>query len=255
MKLYYRQYSSAGHPVAILHGVYGNQANWMPHARQLAEEFAVYSFDARNHGQSPWADSQSLEAMAEDVAETLEALGLKQVYLIGHSMGGKTAMLLAQRRPELVGKLVGVDIAPVNYHKSSDGIVEHLVAMPFADLQNRAQADEWLAEWVPEKGVRDFLLTNLVRDAEGRLSWRINLPVIRRDFGEVTGWPEAAGRYEGPTLFIRGGNSNYLPPKHEATTLAQFPHARIATVANAGHWVHSEQPEQVQRLIREFLKE
>jgi esterase len=255
MKLYYRQYSSAGHPVVILHGVYGNQANWMPHARQLAEQFAVYGFDARNHGQSPWADSQSLDDMVEDVAETLASLGLKQVYLIGHSMGGKTAMLLAQRRPELVGRLVGVDIAPVNYHKSDDGIVQHLIALPLAELQNRAQADEWLAQWVPEKGVRDFLLTNLVRDAEGQLSWRINLPVIRRDFGEVTGWPESAGRYDGPTLFIRGRNSNYLLPKYEATTLAQFPHARIATVANAGHWVHSEQPQDVQRLIREFLLE
>jgi esterase len=255
MQLYYRQYSRAGHPVVILHGVYGNQANWLPHARLLAERFAVYGVDARNHGQSPWAQSQRLEDMMNDVAQTLEALALQQVYLIGHSMGGKTAMLLALRRPDLVGKLVGVDIAPVDYHKSDDGIVQHLLDLPLAELQSRTQADEWLAQWVPEKGVRDFLLTNVVRDAEGWLAWRINLPVIQRDFGEVAGWPQHSEKFEGPTLFIRGRNSNYLLPKYEAETLAQFPHARIATVPNAGHWVHSEQPEQVQRLLQEFLLE
>lgn len=241
--------------MVILHGVYGNQANWMSHAKQLAERFAVYGFDARNHGQSPWADSLRLQDMAADVAETMESMGIGQAYVIGHSMGGKTAMWLAQQRPELVGKLVGVDIAPVDYHKREDGIVRHLMAMPLAELDNRVQADAWLAPHVPEKGVRDFLLTNLVRDEAGKLSWRINLPVIYRDFSEVTGWPDDSGRYEGPTLFIRGGRSDYLLPQHEATTLAQFPHARIATVADAGHWVHSEQPVEVQRLIREFLEE
>jgi esterase len=255
MQLHYRQYSTGGHPLVILHGLYGNQANWMGLARQLAENFAVYGFDARNHGQSPWADSQRLEDMAEDVAQTLQMLGLTQVYLIGHSMGGKTAMLLAERRPDLVSKLVAVDIAPVDYHKRDDGIVQHLRQMPLAELDNRLQADAWLTQWVPEKSVRDFLLTNLVRDEAGNLRWRINLPVLERDFSEVAGWPENSGRFDGPVLFIRGGNSNYLLPKHEAATLAQFPQARIATVPGAGHWVHSEQPQQVLHLMREFLLE
>ena len=255
MKLHYRQFSSEGAPVVILHGVYGNHANWMGHARALADEFAVYAFDARNHGQSPWADSLRVQDMADDVADTITALGLEQVYLIGHSMGGKTAMWLAQQCPELVSKLVGVDIAPVDYHKPVDDVVEHLAEMPLSELEDRQQADEWLAPRITEKFVRDFLLTNLVRDEDGRLSWRINVPVIRRDFGEVTGWPASTGRYEGPTLFIRGGKSNYLLPEHEATTLQQFPNARIETVENAGHWVHSEKPDEVQRLLREFLLE
>src|SRR5690606_3305226 len=220
-------------------GVYGNHANWMGHARQLADTFAVYGFDARNHGQSPWADSLRLADMANDVAETIKALGLEQVYLIGHSMGGKTAMWLAQQRPELVGKLVGVDIAPVDYHKPADDVIPHIAAMPLQEMKTRADADAWLAPRVPEQMVRDFLLTNLVRDEHGNMSWRINVPVIQRDFSEVTGWPGSTGRYDGPTLFIRGGNSNYLLPQHEATTLAQFPNARIETVANAGHWVHA----------------
>lgn len=254
MELYYRQYSHEGPAVVILHGLYGNHANWSTHARELAADFAVYGFDARNHGQSPWADSMSLQDMAGDVADTLEALALGPVALVGHSMGGKTAMLLAKRRPDLVRRLAVVDIAPVDYGKTSDEVLPALLALPLADMKSRAEADAWLAERVPEKGVRDFLLTNLQRGEAG-FSWRINLPVIARAFAAVAGWPGDAGIYEGPALFIRGELSNYLLTHHEADTLRQFPSAEIVTVAGAGHWVHSEKPAEVQRLLRAFLSE
>ncbi|HWK52823.1 MAG TPA: alpha/beta fold hydrolase [Hyphomicrobiales bacterium] len=253
MELYYRQYSSGGPPLVILHGLYGNHANWSAHARQLADDFAVYGFDARNHGQSPWADSMTLQDMADDVAQTLRALDLGPVAVVGHSMGGKTAMLLAQQQPALVRRLAVVDIAPVDYRKTRDDVLPALLELPLAQMANRAEADAWLATRVPEKGVRDFLLTNLQRDAEGGFSWRINLPVIARAFPEVAGWPDDSGVYEGPALFIRGEQSNYLLARDEAATRAQFPRAEIVTVKGAGHWVHSEKPAEVQQLLRDFL--
>src|SRR5690606_27501011 len=184
MLLHYRQYSEAGELLVILHGLYGNQGNWSLHARQLAERYAVYAFDARNHGQSPWADSMTLPEMAADVADTLRALGLERVHLVGHSLGGKTAMQLALQQPALVASLVVVDIAPVDYQKTRDGVLDALLALDTDKLESRAEADAQLAVDIPEKGVRDFLLTNLQRDPGGGFRWRINLPVIARQFRE-----------------------------------------------------------------------
>ena len=253
MQLYYRQYSEAGPPLVILHGLYGNQGNWAAHARQLADTYAVYAFDARNHGQSEWADSMSLVDMVGDVVETLAALGLTRVDLIGHSMGGKTAMLLALLHPQLVRHLVVVDIAPVDYHKPIDGVLEAMLSLPLEEIGSRPEADQRLAALIPEKGVRDFLLTNLVRSGEDGFRWRINLPVISQYFSAITGWQAPDQAFAGPSLFIRGELSDYVLPEYQPLTLQQFPKAEFTTVAGAGHWVHSEKPEVVQALIREFL--
>ena len=253
MKLHYKQYSAEGAPLVILHGLYGNGGNWAVHARQLADQFAVYTFDARNHGQSPHASSMLLPEMADDVAETMQELGLETVHLVGHSMGGKTAMLLALQKPALVKSLVVVDIAPVAYHRHDDEVLDALRALDVEKLESRAQADEKLAELISTKAIRDFLLTNLQRDAEGKFSWRINLPVIARSFAQLTGWPETKTVYEGPALFIQGSESRYILPAYQQQTLEQFPHAVLKIVAGAGHWVHSEKPEAVQKLIRNFL--
>ncbi len=253
MKLFCKQYSAEGPPLVILHGLYGNQGNWSTHARHLAQHHAVYAFDARNHGQSPRADSMRLEEMAADVAETMDALALDSAHLLGHSMGGKTAMLLALQQPQRVASLVVVDIAPVAYAKGSDSTLAALVALDVAGLNSRAEADAKLAERITSKAVRDFLLANLQRSAEGAFQWRINLPVIQQYFNDVTGWPEHKQVYDGPTLFIRGEQSDYILPEHHDTMRRQFPHGTLKTVANAGHWVHSEKPEAVQRLVENFL--
>jgi len=253
MQLYHRQYSDAGPPLVIMHGLYGNQGNWAGHARQLADTFSVYALDARNHGQSAWAGSMSLQEMAEDVVETLGALGLTRVDLLGHSMGGKTAMLLALLHPALVRRLVVVDIAPVDYHKASDGVLQAMLDMPVADIGSRTEAEQWLSRSVPEKGVRDFLLTNLVRGETTAFRWRINLPSIKAGFTAVTGWHNTDLVFAGSTLLLRGELSPYILPEHRAAILQQFPNAQLETVAGAGHWVHSEKPEAVQRLIRNFL--
>jgi esterase len=253
MLLHYKQYSGQGAPLVILHGLYGNQGNWSLHARQLAGQYAVYAFDARNHGQSAHTDSMLLSEMAADVADTMRALGLDQAHLLGHSMGGKTAMLLALQQPQRVRSLTVVDIAPVDYHKPRDAVLSAMLGLDLAALQDRADADQQLALSIPEQAVRDFLLANLQRRAGGGFQWRLNLEVIARHFSEVTGWASSAAVYEGPVLFIRGERSDYILPEHQQETLRQFPNATLKTVSGAGHWVHAEKPEAVQRLIRNFL--
>ncbi len=253
MKLHCKQYSASGAPLLILHGLYGNQGNWSAHARQLAEHYAVYACDARNHGQSPWADSMLLEELAADVAETMSGLGLDSAHLLGHSMGGKTAMLLALRQAERVRSLAVVDIAPGAYAKSNDAVLHALVAVDLTGLRSRADADRQLAERIDSKAMREFLLANLQRSPEGVFQWRINLPVIQRYFDTLTGWPATEQSYDGPTLFIRGERSDYILPEHHASMSRFFPRATLKTVANAGHWVHAEKVEAVQRLVCNFF--
>jgi esterase len=257
--LHSRTYGSAaeqGKPVLlVLHGLYGQQGNWATHARALAEDFVVHALDARNHGQSPHADSMTLEEMAQDVSDTMDALGVQRAHVLGHSMGGKTAMLLALRQQQRVQSLLVVDIAPVAYARGDVEVLQALVDLDLATLDSRSSADARLAASIGSAAVRDFLLTNLVKEGDGGFRWRINLPVLARSFGEIIGWPQVTGSYDGPVLFIKGANSNYILPEHQAATLALFPRARLKTVQGAGHWVHSEKADAFRKLARDFLVE
>lgn len=255
MQLFYKHHPGPGPTLLILHGLYGNQGNWAPQARQLAQDFNVYALDLRNHGQSPWGDSMAFADMAADVADTMTALGLQEAHLIGHSMGGKTAMWLALTQPDLVRSLCVVDIAPVPYPAAGTGIIRALNALDLSQLTSRADADTALAASIPQKFVRDFLLTNLQRSDEGgwRWRWRFNLPVLTAAFRELTSWPAEPRRYGGPALFIKGELSDYILPQHAAAIQAQFPHSRLETIGGTGHWVHSEKPEAVLQLMRDFL--
>lgn len=254
MILYCKQYSAGGEPLVILHGLYGNHGNWAMHARQLAQTHAVYALDARNHGRSPWADSMRLRDMAADVAETMDSLGLASAHLLGHSMGGKTAMLLALEQGARVRSLIVVDIAPVAYARGTDKVLAALQMIDPSQVHSRDDADALLAAHIDSKAVRDFLLMNLQRGAGGGFKWRINLPVIARDFDELTGWPRVEQSYPGPTMFIDGATSDYIRPEHHAEIRRLFPNCIMRTVANAGHWVHSEKPEAVQELVASFLE-
>lgn len=241
--------------LVVLHGLYGQQGNWATHARTLAGDFTVYALDARNHGQSAHADSMRLDEMAQDVSDTLDALGLQRVHLLGHSMGGKIAMLLALQQPQRVLSLLVVDIAPVAYARGDVQVVQGLVALDLSAVRSRGDADRQLAQYVHSAAVRDFLLTNLVKEGDGSFHWRFNLPVLARSFGEIIGWPALQARYEGPVLFIKGANSDYILPEHQAAVLALFPRARLKTVQGAGHWVHSEKADTFRKLARDFLLE
>ncbi len=259
MQLFYKQYSTEGKPLIILHGMLGQHANWTVAAKAFAENFKVYSFDARNHGQSPHADSMSYSQMAEDVAQTMDAIGLSKADFIGHSMGGKIAMQFALNFPERVNKLVVVDIAPVNYESGPNQELSALQKINLNALTNRQQADVILQNnEVPNKTIRDFLLTNLKRNSEGRFQWRMNLSVIAQDYPLLKSWGEdAAGQAEflGETLFIKGENSNYLLPEYTDQTLVLFPKAKVKVISEAGHWVHNEKPEQFFKVVQKFLME
>ncbi|MEV4265740.1 alpha/beta fold hydrolase [Kribbella sp. NPDC049584] len=254
MKLPVTSYGDTGTPVVVMHGLFGSGRNWMTAARRLAGKHRVFAFDLRNHGSSPHVDTMSYPEMAADVRETIESLGVGPVALVGHSMGGKTAMLTALQYPDVVERLVVVDAAPVEYPPA---FVEYAQAMRNADLSSvarRAEVDAQLVDAVPTAGTRAFLLQNLILDADGA-RWRPNLPVIEAALPAISGWPaEAAGlRYDGPTLFIFGGKSDYVQQDHRATIAAYFPHVQYAEVPEAGHWVHAERLDDFLAALTPFL--
>ncbi len=253
MKLPVTSYGESGSPVVVMHGLFGSSRNWMTAARRLAAGHRVFAFDLRNHGTSPHTETMSYPEMADDVHETISSLGVGPVALVGHSMGGKTAMLTALRHPEVVERLVVVDAAPVAYPPA---FVEYAQAMRNADLssvQRRADVDAQLIEAVPTPGTRAFLLQNLILDDQGA-RWRPNLPVIEAALPAISGWPEdEAGSYDGPTLFIYGGKSDYVQQDHRATIEGYFPQAKYVEIPEAGHWVHAERLDDFLAALTPFL--
>ncbi len=253
LALNYTEYG-AGPPIVILHGLVGSARNWHAIAKQLESTHRVYALDLRNHGSSLWHDSMTYRDLADDVRDFIEQHNLEQAVVIGHSMGGKTAMLLALQYQELVGTLVVVDIAPVPYQHSFIQYVQAMQGLNLSGLSRRDDADEALSDDVPEPGVRMFLLQNLVYKNK-RFDWRINLPALSANMAELTGFPrEAMNRiYFGKTLVISGGQSIYVQPEHHRTIYALFPNAGITVIPNAGHWVHADQPAALAGAIRAIL--
>jgi esterase len=253
MLLYHRQYSGEGPPLIILHGLFGQRGNWATQAKELSDSFAVYGLDARNHGQSPHTDTMSYPEMAEDVRQTLDSLWIEKALFIGHSMGGKTAMQFALNWPERVSKLLLVDIAPVSYMSGPDRVLSALLYLNLEAIGSRQQADEQLQKDIPEKGIRDFLLSNLRRDGDG-FKWRMNLQAINASYADLRGGLSIQSPYIGETLFVKGENSDYLMPAYREQTLSIFPNAKIKMIPDCGHWVHSEKPAQFLKMARNFLR-
>lgn len=242
----------AGRPVVILHGLFGSARNWATVARKLGERRRAVALDLRNHGGSPWTAEMDYPAMAGDVRDVIAAFG--RCAVIGHSMGGKTAMALALLYPGLVERLVVVDIAPVAYQGRSHG--DYIRAMQAADLKvaRRAEVETQIQAGVPDPSLRAFLLQNLVSE-DGGLRWRLNLEGLLAAMPEIMGWPEALDgrRYDGPTLFLTGERSDYVRPEHHDRIRRLFPHARLETVPGVGHWPHAEKPAEFIAMLEEFL--
>ena len=245
-----------GRPALILHGLFGSGVNWRSIARRLENRLECHLVDQRNHGRSPHASGMAYPALAADVLAYLDAHRFDRAGLIGHSMGGKTAMTLALSAPERVGWLVVADIAPAPSPGDHRPILEALRRMPLDSLASRAAADAALATSVADPGLRRFLLQNLVHGSAG-LRWRIDLEAIAEALPDLTGFPPAppGALYEGPTLFMRGERSDYLTPRHEPRIRALFPSASLAAIAGAGHWLHAEQPAKATARIVRFLDE
>lgn len=237
----------------IVHGLFGSARNWGAIARQMARDRLVLSVDMRNHAGSFWADSHGYDDMAADLAEVIAAHE-GPMDVLGHSMGGKAAMVLALTRGALIKRLVVADIAPVAYGHSQSHLIQAMRDLPLEGLQTRGQADAALASRVPEKAVRAFLLQSLDlgSDAPG---WRLNLDVLERDMGRITGWPQEEGftPFGRPVLFLSGAQSDYVLPAHRPAIRALFPAARFARIPGAGHWLHAEAPRPFAETLKVFL--
>lgn len=245
-----------GRPALVLHGLFGSGINWRSIARRFETRLELHLLDQRNHGRSPHARDMAYPTLAADVLAYLDAQRIDRAGFIGHSMGGKTAMSLALLAPERVHWLVVADIAPAPSPSDHRPILDALTSLPPAALATRAAADATLARAIPDPGLRQFLLQNLVSDG-ARLRWRIDLEAIAEALPDLTDFPPTTpGRiYEGPTLFLRGERSDYLTAHHEPRIHALFPSASVATIAAAGHWLHAEQPVAVTERIAQFLDE
>jgi pimeloyl-ACP methyl ester carboxylesterase len=244
----------AGAPLVILHGLYGAKRNWGSIAARLAPRRRVLTVDLRNHGESPWDARHDYPALAADVARLIEARVGGPADVLGHSMGGKAAMVLALSRPELVSRLVVVDIAPAPSPGTAAVAPRVLRAVPLARLTRRTEVEEALAATIPDPAVRAFLAAN-VRSGPDGLTWTINLEALDRHFAEILSFPEiAAGvAFTKPALFIAGGSSDYLRPEHRPEIERLFPNAVVQTIAGAGHWVHAEAPAAFLEVVERFL--
>ncbi|HEY0182164.1 MAG TPA: alpha/beta fold hydrolase [Rhodopila sp.] len=242
-----------GPPVALLHGLFGAARNFGALQRALAPRFRVIALDMRNHGDSPHAPDMRYPTQAADVRETLLSLGVEKAAVIGHSMGGKAAMALALQWPDLVGRLLVSDIAPVIYQHGNNAIAEAMAAIELTPSLTRQQADAALAEAVPRPDVRAFLLQNLRFGASPH--WRIGLAEIAAAVPDLEGWIDLPGRYAGPSVFVTGADSDYVSPEHRPIIRTLFPAARFVAVKHAGHWVHADNPAGFLSVVEAFLHE
>ena len=236
----------------IAHGLYGSGRNWGVIARRLADRRDVVAVDMRNHGESPRFPTQSYPEMAADLAEVIETLRAP-VDLLGHSMGGKSAMQLALTRPDLVRRLIVADIAPVAYTHDQTRNARAMAALDLTQITTRAEADAALSRDIDDPALRAFFLQSLdLRSHPPR--WKLNLPALEAEMPKIVGWPGTGGSFPNPALFLTGALSTYVRPEHRETIRALFPKARFAKIPDAGHWLHAEKPREFEETVRVFLE-
>ncbi len=276
MKLNYRKYGESGTPLIILHGMYGSGDNWVSIARELSARFEVYVIDQRNHGHSPHSDTHNYPALRDDLKTFMDAEGIDQAVLIGHSMGAKTIMYFAVSWPDRVRSLVSVDMAPKAYHELAQesrsaanhgALIDAMLELDLSVMNSREEIDQALSVKIGSERVRSFLLKNAQRSKSGVFFWRINLAALRDNLprildGLLDSENSGVGGLEEippggftafPALFVAGENSDYIQAEDHALIRALFPRAQIVTIPNAGHWVHAEQPSLLLKNLNYFL--
>ena len=237
--------------MVILHGLFGYSDNWQTHAKKLAEYYQVILVDQRNHGHSDWSYEISYDLMAEDLKELFDELNLEEVILLGHSMGGKTAMKFAKNYPDYLEKLIVVDIGTKTYPSHHEQILAGLHAIDLNVIHSRSEAEEAMAKYIESNGVRQFLLKNLYWAQKGKLAWRMNIPVLEQEMWAILqGLP--SNEVLIPTLFIRGMMSDYILGEDIPDLENQFSDSHFVSVENAGHWVHAEAPEEFIEAVLSF---
>mgnify|MGYP002146984548 CR=1 FL=1 len=251
MKLHY-QSTGQGRALVILHGLFGSGDNWKGFAKSLENSARVIMVDIRNHGRSPHSSEQNYQLMADDLAELCQDLNLDSIDLIGHSVGGKMAMAFSESYPQLLNKLMVVDIAPRQYHDRHGKDFNALLAVDLSAYTRRSEVDKVLQFSIPIKTIRQFLLMNLMVD-DGKLTWRLNLPALSEHYPELLQAVCQTSHIDIPTCFIRGGLSDYLNDTDEELISQIFSQSQIITIEQANHWVHAEQPQEFIKNVRVFF--
>jgi pimeloyl-ACP methyl ester carboxylesterase len=240
-------------PLVIVHGLFGSAKNWGAISKRMAAAGRhVIAVDLRNHGDSPHLASHSYTDLAGDLAQVIDAHG-GRADMLGHSMGGKAAMVLALAHPEKVARLVVADIAPVTYDRTQAGFIDAMEGVDLSTVTKRSDADKALSAAVPDMPTRAFLTQSLDLNGPDGPRWRLNLPVLRAEMPKIMGFPAMEGTYGGPTLFLRGGASDYVLPAHRPEIDRLFPDATHTEIAGAGHWLHAEAPGPFLEKLSAFL--
>ena len=240
MLLHYKSFGE-GKPLIVLHGFLGSLDNWQGIAKELAANYQVFILDVRNHGKSFHDTKHDYTSMVEDVRYFIDHLGLSDVTLIGHSMGGKIAMSFALKYPLLVSSLIVVDIAPKVYLPGHEDVLHALSKVNPKELKSRQEAVDIISTYIHDPSVVQFLLKNLDRQIDGSFHWKMNLPVLIDQYNEILDFP-SKGLFDGPTLFLKGEKSDYILPSDEENLFTLFPKAKIVSIKDADHWVHAENP-------------
>ncbi|NSX56024.1 alpha/beta fold hydrolase [Parasulfitobacter algicola] len=236
-------------PLLIAHGLFGSARNWGVIAKRLSENRQVITVDMRNHGFSPWYESQSYNDMADDLMAVLRGFD-GPADVLGHSMGGKTAMVLALRYADLVNRLIIADIAPVTYDHDQSSLIKAMRDMSLSQVEKRSDADSLLKADIPDAGVRAFLLQSL--DVQNR-EWRLNLDVLDKEMDKILSFPKISSVFTKSTLFLSGALSDYVKTDHREIIKPLFPKAKFAKIPNVGHWLHAEKPREFEAAVHAFL--
>ena len=252
MRLHYRNYGQ-GPPLIVLHGLFGSLENWHSFATKLGSEFQVFAVDQRNHGESPHAAEMSYPLMASDLKEFVETLQLGPIYVLGHSMGGKTAMQFALLYPDLVKRLVVADIAPRAYPRLHQSILSALLSLDLSASRDRRYFEQALAPEIPSLATRQFLLKNLKRHPDGSFYWRLGLQEIQQNYRELGRAVDGTNPFNGPALFLRGERSDYLTEEDQPAIQQLFPAAQFQTIPGAGHLLHVENATEFIAAICKFV--
>lgn len=255
MKLHFKK-TGTGKPVVILHGLFGSSDNWQTFGKELAASgYAVYLVDLRNHGLSPHDEVMNYETFSNDLFDLFTDESLKDVVLIGHSLGGKTAMSFSFRYPELIIGLVVIDIAPRSYPVHHRNILDALLSIDTVKIQSRKDIESQLASRIDDAPTLQFLMKNLFWKEKERLDWRFNLSAINTNIDLIGARTAPGSPFKKPTLFIKGANSNYISPGDEKEIADSFTAVEVITAPEAGHWVHADNPQWLLTEIKSFISE
>ncbi|MCY4044341.1 MAG: alpha/beta fold hydrolase [Cellvibrionales bacterium] len=250
-------YQVVGQPentaVVLLHGLFGMSDNLITLAKMLASEHWVIVPDLINHGRSPHMANVTYASMAEDVLSLIDSLDIAECLLLGHSMGGKVSMAMAELAPDRIKRMIIADIAPVDYEPRHLDIIEQMQKVKHLNTHKRQEVDDVLAEKVPEKPLRQFFMKNMARDDEGFWRWRFGLDEIAASYSAICASPQLTHAFIPPVLFIIGQQSNYVLPEHKDRILALYPNAKVRVVTDAGHWLHAEKPQVFNQIVYRFF--